>query len=780
MGKRARLKKERRLEAEKSGTDIYRPTAAGVFPLKDLERVLLFIIRYGIYLVLFAPLILDKTSFFPFVTPKTIFFRIIVEIILAAFVVLAILNSRYRPNFRNPITLALLLWLAVLVLTAVTGINFERSFWSTYERMTGIFTVIHLLAFFVILTACFKTLDDWEKFLGASIIVGIFLSVYTISNVEGSTRGGGTIGNTSFLAAYLLFDIFFGIALFLSNFLKRNWVWTVFSGVSLLIMVPVLLTSTARGAIASFMGGLFLLTLGYLIFSSRRTLRVAAYVAIMGVLLAGGIFMALKTEFAEAQLANLALEMKPRLTVWSMGWQGWQERLWLGWGPENFNVVFGKYFNPCLFLPECGSEIWFDRAHNIVLDVGNTSGLLGLLSYLAIFAVAIFGLARMAKHLKESPNLFLMLSTGVLLIVYFVQNFLVFDMINSYLVFFVALAFAYFLTARIFSKPYPAENLPAAIKKSPGLAGYSVGIAAIAAVAFLLWFGNIAQLQAARATAAMMGTGDARTASDFFKQALTIEGLKYEPREQFTQAISRLGDRTDQNPQELREAFELGEKEMLASIKENPLDFRHYLFLGRLYLEFNNILKDSDANLAGEKLVSAEEILQKAIALSPTNQQGYWYLAEARAVQGDLNQAAELLQKSIVLEPRLARSHWYLGIVYQLMGDYQQALGKIQEVENLGYNWKDNLSDLKQGIEVYRGLKDYNTLLPLYLKASEMAPGDVQMLIGLYMTYAELGQEEKAREILEKIKVLRPDLVPEEEAITQPEETPQPEEISPQ
>ena len=38
----------------------------------------------------------------------------------------------------------------------------------------------------------------------------------------------------------------------------------------------------------------------------------------------------------------------------------------LGWGPENFYVPFSKHFNPCLFLPECGGEIWFDKKDGLL------------------------------------------------------------------------------------------------------------------------------------------------------------------------------------------------------------------------------------------------------------------------------------------------------------------------------------------------------------------------------------------------------------------------------
>lgn len=350
MGKKSRQKLERKLEGE--GGERKR-----LIFKSDLEKIFLFVIQWGTYLVLFAPLIIIKSSFFPFVTPKTIFFNVIVEIILVIYLFLAISTPRYRPKL-NPLTITIAIFLGVLILTSITGINVSRSFWSTHERMTGLFTFLHLFAFFVILTSVFKKREDWEKILGVSVIVGVLLSLYVLSGNELSTRGGGTIGNTSFMAAYLLFDIFFALIIFLS---KRNLIWKILSGGSLLIMVPVLLTSSARGAIIAFLTGLFLLAMGYLIFSRKTVLRRLAYGVILVIIIFGVISFIFQPDFLTQRTDSFISQMTPRFTVWGIGWEAWQEKFLLGWGPENFNVAFTKYFDPCLFLAECGGEIWFDR-----------------------------------------------------------------------------------------------------------------------------------------------------------------------------------------------------------------------------------------------------------------------------------------------------------------------------------------------------------------------------------------------------------------------------------
>jgi len=269
MGKRSREKKEEREGIIQGGTRTF-------FNQSGLEKTCLFVIRWLTYLILFTPLIINTRFFFPFVAPKTTFFRILVELIFAAYLFLAFSGKKYRPRITH-LSIALAVFLAVFILASFTGVNLDRSFWSTYERMTGIWTMLHLYAFFIVLSSVFKKREDWEKFLGVSVTVGVLLSIYILRGDEISTRGGGTIGNTSFMAAYLLFDIFFAFILFLSHLLKKGgWplFWQIFGGASLAIMLPVLLIlSSARGAIAFFQMGIILLILGFMLFSKHKILK---------------------------------------------------------------------------------------------------------------------------------------------------------------------------------------------------------------------------------------------------------------------------------------------------------------------------------------------------------------------------------------------------------------------------------------------------------------------------------------------------------------------------
>ena len=444
-------------------------------------------------------------------------------------------------------------------------------------------------------------------------------------------------------------------------------------------------------------------------------------------------------------------EMKPRFTVWGIALKAFQEKPLLGWGPENFHVPFSKHFNPCLFIGECGGEIWFDRAHNIVFDTAASSGVLGLLSYLSIFSVAIFGLLRAAKKVENLRNIFLPLGMTSLLIIYFIQNGLVFDMINSYLVFFLSLGFVSFLA---FNNKREESDDKRVKPVHPLLL-----MMIIVVMGGIFWLGNINQAQSGVAIVNVVNPqNNIEESTIYFKESLNYFMEKYETREHFTRKVSQLifsGGGEDREA--LVTALELAEEEMVKSTEENPLDFRTHLFLGKLY---SNSYQISGSR---EKLELAEKILERAIELGPTNQQGYWYLGEIRFAQGRNEEGINLFQKAVDLEPRFGQSHWFLAMAYQIIGEDELALQKIKEAEVFGYDWREKLDNVVRIIRIYSARDDDANLIPLLERALELQPRSSQFWAMLAASYANTGEFDKAREAAKKTAEIDPSLVPQNE-----------------
>jgi O-antigen ligase len=84
--------------------------------------------------------------------------------------------------------------------------------------------------------------------------------------------------------------------------------------------------------------------------------------------------------------------------------EGWKRTLF-GWGSENYQFAWAKYYNPEVYRYESAA---FDRAHDKYLDIIVMYGVIGLLSYL-VFLVAC---TRAIMRLKGLEKYILFLSSG--------------------------------------------------------------------------------------------------------------------------------------------------------------------------------------------------------------------------------------------------------------------------------------------------------------------------------------------------------------------------------
>ena len=148
-----------------------------------------------------------------------------------------------------------------------------------------------------------------------------------------------------------------------------------------------------------------------------------------------------------------------RMVIWQIAIDGFKERPLLGWGPENFSYTFDKHYNPKHYSIIAGFGAWYDRAHNIFLDYLNQAGILGLLSFLGIFAAfywcffkktliaANINTNSREKEKKQSPiTNYQSLITNALIfslpVAYLVQGIVLFDILPTYINLFLFLAFA--------------------------------------------------------------------------------------------------------------------------------------------------------------------------------------------------------------------------------------------------------------------------------------------------------------------------------------------------
>jgi len=184
----------------------------------NTEKILKLFIWAGLIGICFIPLLVRSNFYFPFIVPKTIAFRVIIEILFILFLGLAVLKKEYRPKI-NLVLILFFLYLITIFLSSALAGTFELSFWSNNERSEGLLLMVHLFIFLLILSNFLHKIKDWiilfefsflSSLLVSFIALGQHLNWSWLLESSGGARLASTLGNAGYVAGYLIFNIFLG------------------------------------------------------------------------------------------------------------------------------------------------------------------------------------------------------------------------------------------------------------------------------------------------------------------------------------------------------------------------------------------------------------------------------------------------------------------------------------------------------------------------------------------------------------------------------------------
>ena len=590
----------------------------------------------ALFLIPLTPLLVADSFFFPFITGKAFYFRILVEIAIAAWAVLALLDKECRPRFSwvGLVVLAFVLWMFIADAFAP---NAAKAFWSNFERMEGWVWLIHLLGFFFAASAVLRVEKKWRAWFLWSIGISVVVVGYAFLQLtgklpvhQGSVRIDASLGNSAYLAVYLLFNVF--IALWLALTEKLSWLkWSL---IALAVVEATLIFFTeTRGTILGLIGALGLSSLLVALTAGARARRLAAAGLVLMIVLAGGFYLARNSAFVQdnhvlQRVASISLrDGQTRFTIWSMAWKGVLERPLTGWGQEGFNYVFNKYYDPSLH----SQEPWFDRAHNAFIDWLSSGGLPAFLLHLSLFGSALWLLWR---HTELSRPERIALTAA--LAGYAVHNFFVFDNLYSYIYFFAILALIDSQVGRPLEKFERAPELNAA----DGVT-YALPVATAAALV-LIWTVNVPGMQVAQKLIAAMipsPAGITGNLTAFEELAAHPSFAAQEVREQLVSFASAIAQSQQATGEEKQRAVSLAIAEMGKQVAAYPNDARERLQLSYAY------------RAAGDGASVLREI-QAALALSP-QKEGFWIEAGSVAWDmGDATAAQAAFHKAYELGPQ--------------------------------------------------------------------------------------------------------------------------------
>lgn len=680
-----------------------------------------------------TPLIVWMGVVFPYIFPKAVFSRSLVEVTLILALIYAVITLRRRPALslgalwerargllRNPLVITLGVFVVSLLISTLCAVDQFRAFWGSVERAEGFWGILHVLLFFV-LGVAFLGRKHWAAFFKLSLLVGVVVSVQAfieylgIFGVSPLERPNSSIGNAAFLATQMLFLVGFSALVYYEDAHAAYAAWQkrlsryAVPVLGLLFFITMFITRT-RGALLGFGAGIIALLVYYAFrkqteersgrtalpvphgerkgAGSRRVPVRRIAMALLGLLVVfGAVFFVTRTASVWQSIPGLdrlartaALDTKDastqtRLLTWRLSWDAFLERPLFGWGPENYLVAYERHYNPDFAIY---GETWLDRAHNKLIDVLVMQGGFGLLAYLAVFGAALFLIFR----LREGPKAVLI----ALLVAYFVQNLVLFDQLLSYLAFFAVLGYILrlYMDERGSGTPLRTGQASAPGEHPKGSWGVPLATAGCVLVSLFLLFSlylwNLVPLVQAKlyksATTShsvdniVATLSRAMTPYNFAQTNIRSNAIDAVYLDQFF-----YNDTYRLNPKykPLGDILIRGMEDLVA--RHPNYDARDYI---RLVEMMNGYARDDESYYA-----KAEPLIRKALELAPQRQEVYYNLAFNLAGQGRFDESIQAAQYAVDLSPTVARAYFHLGLMYTAAGKVAEAQAAVARMEEL-------------------------------------------------------------------------------------------------
>lgn len=759
--------------------------------LPVIEKLLLLGIKIGIFLVLLVPLVVTKFGIYPIVSSKAIYYYVLIELILLLYIWLLLIKKRYLPKI-SPVFISVLIFIEIAVLSTLRSINPWRSFWGTMERMEGLILILHLFVFFLVLVGVFQQKRDWFNFLRFTVLVSIpvglagFIQkfgVFYFYTDPNDPRISATFGNPVFYGNYLVLIII--LSLFLIFLEKNNQFKILFTGTLIFNSFLLLLTGT-RGAWMGIISAIFfLIVTWFFLFSKKREgTRMALLFGIFIFLLFFLLFLLFsdigylpETTFLmrfESIFDVLAEFKNARLSVWSLGINAWKDSPLLGHGLESFSYIYDRYYQASL-LGTISESLFFDRAHNKIVDTLTASGIVGLLGYFAIFITALFVILR---NYKNKFSLFPPFVLIAFLLGYFVQNIFSFDTISTYLIFFLVLGFidVNFKKEKSMQIINQEQEFRSNVFTATGKFWIKAGIAFLVFVlaGLIIFVVNIqpfkVKLQLIDANQLLR---DEKIEESFtlFEEVFNgpkftrLESSHYAAEMVFYAAPSpKYKDFKKEFSQELQKIASLLEGHLEG--KKETLQMRSYFLLAQIYK--NLYLVENNPQF----LDNEERILGKAIRLNPNFPKIYRLSGEMRFLQGRKKEGMVFFSKALELDNNWANFYEWLGMSYIQAGEEKNGADALRKSFVFGDFYTKrifNFDIVWKLADIYEEKGNYSEMAAFYEEVISRYPFNpltdqdkrhAQLYASLSTVYVKMGDEEKARQTTEEMLRFYPDLWP--------------------
>ncbi|MDD4900790.1 MAG: O-antigen ligase family protein [Patescibacteria group bacterium] len=729
------------------------------------------ILKIGVYLSFLSVFLVFTNLLFPYITSKQIFFNILVEILMVFWLALIIKYPEVRPfgKFRGEpkkslITYGLAAFFAALLVSTIFSVDFNLSFWGDIERMLGWFHVVHFFLYYLVIITVFRGSKDWRNLFIVSIAAAVLVSFYSLFKTPYST-----IGNTAYVSGYVIFNLYFALILFFSLPLRPAWpaskqagrygeaqnkggAWLIGAPylIVVFIMLSVLKVTHTRGAYVGLGVSFILFFILFAFYSKSKKVKIYSVLSLAAIVaVAGLVFMFPQSKIAAntpvlntiTQISSKASTFQTRLISWKAALKDLPSHIFWGTGYGNFAITFDKYFDP-KFYSYTPTETYFDRAHNNLVDIASTAGLMSLLAYFSIFTAAGYYLVKGKKQNKISVNEFILLIC--VLVAYFIQNLAVFDSLVTYISLMLTLGYIYWLMNRDEAEAAEADAAGGLTNKELAV----LVITGLVALAIVYQY-NVKPLMMLDGTIKgqmKFSQGNLTGGEEEYKKALSHEtGLDRDSRASFINAINAMqGSLLSIDKSEAKEIADYTVSLAEANVKLNPSDSMMQMQLA-LALNTAAAINGDDARKFSFYSDRALAAIDESIKASPGRVTIYFSKAQIYLARNEKDRAIETLKYAYGLNENYAEAACYLAKAAIYLEEQDVGYSALDKCLDLsGSAYLNPIDLIKIAINHYNEKKDLPHMLILYERWTDMEPSNVKVWVNLSLLYEQVGKKDQA------------------------------------
>jgi len=719
------------------------------------QNKFLWIYLTGIFLILALPLLNLPPWFSPPDWGKTIIFRVVMTIMILVFI-WQILSEKKLSIKTNSVFWLLIALLIIFLLATIFSLDRTFSLWGSPYRSGGFIN----FAFLIIFTLLFSNIlrkSDWPKVWIFSLIIGVPVSIigiiqaFEIFPKVFVTTGEpwSTIGGSSFLAMYLLMLSFIALYSTVQSIKNLNRKWFFYLPCLLLFIFVITLT----GSRAAYLG--LILGLFYFVFAYPKKLPKIkkGLIVLLILVITTIIYSNTQSSFPDFVEENKILrEIKnrtsislflndPRFSVWRIGFKAMTARPILGYGPENFSIAFDKYYDPSLprmMTNDTTLKIYYDRAHNFLLDAGIHTGIFGLIIYVWLFATIFLKLQKNKKEHPEQSLIYHGIQSA--LMVYIIANFFAFDTFPTYLLSFLLIAYSLFLISE-----FQAEKITDL--KTKWILNKALIIPVFILLALFVWEYNIKPFN--------INTQLNKTIN-LNEKGLCQESL--EQMEQISKSETYLDDYISAsygnainlcvqlNPRATGELIPKGIEVVEKTLEKRPTFTRYWILLQAYYNMLLENYQTAYPEYAEDWIAKAEQAFEKAKELSPKRQEAYVGIANTYLVIGEYEKGKEKAWQCINLNPKLADCWRVMALLNINLNELEEAKKNIEKaIEN---DYLFNLEDsLLQFRKAYYAIGNEEEVCNISYKLAEINETVVEYYLDSMACHVNNGELEEAKKV---------------------------------